>query len=122
MSIVPTVVISNTAHGAANGAYNGTDLNWYSTQYKADGYYGYTDGLQTVSYKLTGFVGVIGMQASLATTPTATDWFDITESQIGNGVTPTSISTYANFSGNFVWVRVAITNFTAGTINRVLYN
>jgi hypothetical protein len=24
MSIVPTVVISNTAHGAANGAYNGT--------------------------------------------------------------------------------------------------
>lgn len=122
MSIVPTVVISNTAHGAENGPYNGTDTTWYSTNYKGDGYYGYTDGLQTVSYKLTGFVGVIGMQATLAATPTANDWFDIETTQVGNSTTPTTISTYANFSGNFVWVRVAVTSFTAGTINRVLYN
>lgn len=122
MSIVPTVVISNTAHGAENGPYNGTDTTWYSTAYKGDGYYGYTDGLQTVSYKLTGFVGIIGMQASLAATPTENDWFDIETTQVGNASTPTTISTYANFSGNFVWVRVAVTSFTAGTINRVLYN
>ena len=122
MSIVPVVVISNTAHGAKNGAYNGTDLDWYSDKYKGDGYYGYTDGLHTVSYKLTGFVGVIGFQASLATNPTDVDWFDLPDSQIGDGTTPTTISTYANFSGNFVWVRAAITSFTAGTINRVLYN
>jgi hypothetical protein len=136
MSIVPTIVLSNTAHGAANGpvgggnpsanggsgAYNGTDLNWYTPALKGDGYYGYTDGLHTVSYKLTGFVGVIGFQASLATNPTSTDWFDITASQVGNGTTPITISTFKNFSGNFVWVRAAITNFTAGTINRVLYN
>jgi hypothetical protein len=122
MSIVPIVVISNTAHGASNGAYNGTDTTWYSTAYKGDGYYGYTDGLHTVSYKLTGFVGIIGFQASLATTPTSADWFDIEDSQVGNAVTPTTISTFKNFSGNFVWVRTAITSFTAGTINRVLYN
>ena len=122
MSIVPTVVISNTAHGASNGPYNGTDLDWYTTQYKGDGYYGYTDGLHTVSYKLTGFVGIIGVQASLATSPTDADWFDILNTQFGDGSTPTTISTYSNFTGNFVWVRIAITNFTAGTINRVLYN
>ena len=122
MSIVPIVVISNTAHGASNGAYNGTDTTWYSTAYKGDGYYGYTDGLHTVSYKLTGFVGVIGVQASLATSTTAADWFDIEDSQVGDGTTPTTISTFKNFSGNFVWVRIAITNFKEGTINKVLYN
>ena len=122
MSIVPVVVISNTAHGAKNGDYNGTDLDWYSAKYKGDGYYGYTDGLHTASYKLTDFVGVIGFQASLATNPTDADWFDLPDSQVGDGSTPTTSSTYANFSGNFVWVRAAITSFTAGTINRVLYN
>lgn len=122
MSIVPIVVISNTAHGASNGPYNGTDLDWYTPQYKGAGYYGYTDGLHTYSYNLTGFVGVIGFQGSLATTPTDADWFDIDTSQVGDGVDPVTASGFANFSGNFVWVRAAITNFTAGTINRVLYN
>jgi hypothetical protein len=51
MSIVPTVIISNTAHGASNGAYNGTDLDWYSDKYQGRGYYGYSDGLHTFSYK-----------------------------------------------------------------------
>lgn len=128
MSTVPTVVISNTAHGASNGPYNGTDINWYTPKYKGDGYYGYTDGLHTVSYKLTGFVGQIGMQASLATNPTDTDWFDLEDTQIGNapinGIPgdAVTLSIYRNFNGNFVWVRVAVINFTAGTINRVLYN
>jgi hypothetical protein len=122
MSIVPTVVISNTAHGASNGPYNGTNLNWFSDKYKGDGYYGYTDGLHTVSYKLTGFIGTIGFQASLATTPTEQDWFDLAESQVGDNVNPLTINTFKNFSGNFVWVRASITSFTAGTINRVLYN
>lgn len=122
MSIVPTVVISSVTYGAANGEYNGTDINWYSKPYKGDGYYGYTDGLHTASYKLTGFVGIIGFQASLATNPTDSDWFDIAESQVGNGSTPQTASTFANFSGNFVWVRVAVTSFTAGFINKVLYN
>ena len=122
MSIVPTVIISNTAHGAANGAYNGTDLDWYSTSYYGRGFYGYTDGLHTASYKLTDFVGIIGFQATLATQPTEDDWFDIVDSQVGDGETPTTTSSFVNFNGNFVWIRVAVASFTAGTINRVLYN
>jgi hypothetical protein len=135
MSIVPTIVLAQTTHGAANGAYsginppatnwdgtyNGTDLNWYSREFPGDGYYGYTDGLHTVSYDLTGFIGTIGFQASLATKPTNADWFDLTDSQIGNNINPLTIVTFKNFSGNFVWVRATITNFTAGTINKVLY-
>lgn len=135
MSIVPTIVLAETSHGAANGpysgtnppttnwdgTYNGTDLDWYSRQFPGDGYYGYTDGLHTISYNLIGFVGTIGFQASLATSPTNTDWFDIPDTQIGDNVNPLTIATYKNFSGNFVWVRAAITSFTAGTINKVLY-
>jgi hypothetical protein len=121
MSIVPTVVISNTAHGAANGEYDGSSTIWYTNKYKGDGYYGYTDGLHTASYKLTGFVGTIGFQATLATDPKDSDWFDVTES-FGDTVTPVTDSVFVNFSGNFVWVRAVVTNFTAGTINRVIYN
>jgi hypothetical protein len=122
MSIVPIVVISSTAFGNAYGEYNGTDINWYSSSYKGDGYYGYTDGLHTYSYQLTGFVGILGFQASLATTPTVSDWFDITTSQVGDGINPVTATGFKNFSGNFVWVRASITRFTAGTINKVLYN
>ena len=121
MSIVPTVVISNTAHGAANGDYNGTDTTWYTAKYKGDGYYGYTDGLHTVSYTLTGFIGVLKIQATLAIEPTDNDWFDI-DFSAGDGVMPYTDKGYSNFVGNFVWVRIAVINFTAGTINRVLYN
>jgi hypothetical protein len=136
MSIVPTVILNQTSFGAANGSgsggnpptiggggsYNGTDLDWYTTGYHANGYYGYSDGLQTVSYKLTNFVGTIGVQATLATNPTSDDWFDVPNTQIGDGETPVTTSTYSNFIGSFVWIRIAVTNFTAGTINKVLYN
>ena len=122
MSIVPTVVISNTAHGAAKAEYDGTSEDWYTTAYKGDGYYGYTDGLHTVSYQLTNFVGVLGAQASLATTPGDNDWFDINDAAVGDGETPLTSTGYFNFNGNFVWVRISITSFTAGSINRVLYN
>lgn len=122
MSIVPTVVISNTAHGAAKAEYDGTSEDWYTAAYKGDGYYGYTDGLHTVSYKTTGLVGIITVQASLAATPTELDWFDVADTSIGDGVTPLTTSSFANFTGNFVWIRIAVTSFTAGTINRVLYN
>jgi hypothetical protein len=122
MSIVPTVVISQVAHGAAKAEYDGTSEDWYTTAYKGDGYYGYTDGLHTVSYQTTNFVGQIGVQASLATNPGENDWFDIVDTQIGDAADPLTDNTYANFSGNFVWIRIAVTSFTGGTINLVLYN
>jgi len=121
MSIVPTVIISNTAFGDANGAYNGTDENWYSAKYQGRGYYGYSDGFHTFGYKVTGLVGIVTVQASLATNPTEDDWFD-TGSSFGDDTTPFTGSGFMNVTGNFVWIRLAITNFTAGTINRVLYN
>jgi hypothetical protein len=122
MASIPQVVLNSIAYGQASGPYNGSSTTFSSDQLKGNGYYGYTDGLHTVSYKLTNFVGIIDFQASLLQNPTDSDWFDITTTTIGNGTSAITGSYFFNFTGNFVWCRAHITNFTAGNINQVLYN
>jgi len=122
MASIPTVVLSAISFGQAYPPYDGTSTTWSSNKFKGNGYYGYTDGLHTVSYKLTAFVGVLKFQATLATDPAEVDWFDIDSTSIGNGTTPVSGTTFYNFTGNFVWCRAHITNFSGGNINQVLYN
>jgi len=122
MASLPTVVLSATSFGQVYPPYDGSSTTWSSNKFKGNGYYGYTDGLHTVSYKLTAFVGVLKFQATLATDPAEVDWFDIDSTSIGNGTTPVSGTTFYNFTGNFVWCRAHITNFSGGNINQVLYN
>jgi len=100
-------------------------MSYFSAAEKGDGYYGSSDGLHTVMYTCTpDFVGTVTMQASLATAPTNSDWFNIigttsTYTQTMNRNTST-VDIY-NFTGNFVWVRghVSIIN---GQVQSVLYN
>jgi len=86
-------------------------------KFKGDGYYGWGDGLHTISFETTVFVGTITIQASLATLPEENDWFNVDGAtcSVGTGIS------IVNFTGNFVWVR-AVATYTAGTINRVLFN
>lgn len=106
--------------------------------YKGDGYYGRSDGLHTVQIDLNGFLGNIQLQGTLALTPTADDWFTVT---LGSGqtidttgkltvssttdleytTTETSSKTY-NFTGNYVWIRVLVNDWTDGTINSIKLN
>lgn len=122
MSSIPQVVLNSIAYGAASGPYNGSSTTFSSDQLKGNGYYGYTDGLHTVSYKLTNFVGIIVFQATLLQSPTDSDWFNISSTSVGDGTNAVTGSYFYNFTGNFVWCRAHITNFTAGNINQVLYN
>lgn len=96
--------------------YTGTQstLVYKSIKAKGDGYYGGSDGLHTVMYTYdSNFVGTVTMQATLATDPVETDWFDIvntttelTENSVNyNNIDVTVQSEYRNFTGNFVWVR-----------------
>ena len=107
-------------------------------KYKGDGYYGRSDGLHTVQLDLNGFLGNVEMQGTLAINPTEDDWFSV---RLGSGQTidttgklvsatttkleysdnKTSSDTY-NFTGNYVWVRVLITNWTDGTVNSIRLN
>ena len=122
MASIPTVVLSAISFGQVYPPYDGSSTTWSSNKFKGNGYYGYTDGLHTVSYKLSGFIGILKFQATLVTNPTESDWFDVTGTSIGDGTTAISGTTFYNFTGNFVWCRAHITNFSAGNIQQVLYN
>ena len=116
---------------------NSTTLK--SEKVKGDAYFGTTDGLHTVMIDLAGFIGTIKIQGSLADDPTETDWFEV---QLNDGelnvdttgkvseiivesityaLAETSIRVY-NTTGNFVWLRANISDWTAGTITRIEMN
>lgn len=103
-------------------SYDGSTTVVEGEKFKGDGYYGRSDGLHTVAYHLAGFIGIIKIQGTLSSSPTSEDWFDISETLHSDGSTVETANTFKNFSGNFMWVRVTITDFTAGTVNKVLYN
>ena len=69
--------------------------------------------------RVTSFVGTLKIQGTLQKDPANTDWVDIDNIVIGDGSTALTNSYFNNFTGNFVWIRVEVTEFTAGTINSV---
>lgn len=112
--------------------YTSTDqtLVYNSIPAKGDGYFGNSDGLHTVMYTYdSNFIGTVTMQASLATAPTETDWFDISDTTIEqteaspfyNTSNVSQQSQYFNFTGNFVWVR-GVVSIDAGQVDSILYN
>lgn len=113
MPAISEVLINSQTHPSLNS----NPITITGDAVKGDGYYGWGDGLHTVSFEVTNFQGTINIQASLAVTPEETDWFMVNDAvqENGNGVS------IVNFTGNFVWIR-AIATYTAGSINRVLFN
>ena len=89
---------------------NQTELNYTSEPVKGDGYYGFADGLHTMSFHVVNFTGRIHLEATIVEQPAATDWFQI------NLDTITSYLQFTNethpkgtrFEGNFVYLRVKI--------------
>jgi hypothetical protein len=110
-----------------------------SDKVKGDGYYGMSDGLHTIMIDLNGFVGSIKIQGSLAQETTEADWFMIeldrgavsldttgkasalVETSLTYTSAETSIKSY-NATGNFVWIRADISDWSAGTISRIELN
>ncbi|MFA5490843.1 MAG: hypothetical protein WC284_16810 [Candidimonas sp.] len=91
---------------------------------RADGWFGWKDGIHTVSMSVRNFTGRIFIEASLATDPTDNDWFPIWLTQTTPYVQfpqipsrPTSDSTEIGpvrgdtatiaytMRGNFMWIR-----------------
>ena len=64
-----------------------TTLVYYSDRVQGDGYYGSSDGFHTVAITASNdFIGTATIQASLATSPSDSDWFNV------NGTTVTYLS------------------------------
>ena len=100
-------------------------ISFISDRVKGDGYFGGSDGFHTVTYNTNQyFIGTATMQATLASEPVETDWFDVTNtSQVYHefDVRTQSNINFFNFVGNFVWVRSSI-QIEAGTVMAVQYN
>ena len=126
-------IISNQAHEG-----DSTVQSITGDKFKGDGYYGRSDGLHTIQVNLAGFLGDVQLQGTLAVDPTADDWFTVrlgsgqtidTTGKIFNAITSkleytaneTSSKTY-NFTGNYVWIRIYVSNWTDGTVNSIQLN
>jgi len=92
----------------------------------AAAYYLGNKDLQTVNINLAGVTGNIFIQASLATTPTDIDWFNVYELQANAGApanTIPNVNAYlneaVNIEGNFVWMRAKVQDFHSGVVQYI---
>lgn len=80
-------------------------------------YYLSGQNLQTVSFATTTFIGTVVIQASVLDTPaTDNDWFTILNIVFPIG---TTTNTFNNLTGNYVWLRAVIRNFSQGTVEHI---
>jgi hypothetical protein len=114
-----TTLLVTTSFGTSAGNYDGSSTSFNSDKVKGDGYYGFSDGVHTVQTRVSSFVGTLKVQGTLVKDPANTDWVDIDNIVIGDGSTAITNSFFNNFTGNFVWIRIAVSDFTAGNINNV---
>lgn len=89
---------------------------------RGDGFYGRSDGIHTIQYAVTDFIGIMSIEATLSTDPSDQDWFTVYREEypvVNNNSTTTS--KIINFTGNYVWVRASVV-YSGGTVNSILLN
>lgn len=86
---------------------------------RADGWYGFTDGLHTIAITLVNFQGRIVFEASIADDPNEEDWFTIPVMGTDflqfpknplspTGTTGDSTTLGFNIVGSFTWLRCRV--------------
>ena len=105
---------------------NGAPYTVTGNSQPAAAYYLGNRDLQTVNTKLSNCTGNIVIEASLATTPTSSDWFKVYELEANANATSNSApqlasnaSVYTNIQGNFVYMRAKVVDFQGGTVEHV---
>lgn len=133
MSTYSKVLLETNNHNQNDGIKNIT-----GDRIPGDGYYNRSDGLHTVQWSIADFVGQIAIEASLSKNPTESDWFVIPLGSFSEYIVdttgkvsttsirsisytePTTGSFVYNFVGNYVWIRAHVSNWTAGSITKIL--
>lgn len=103
---------------------NGAPYTVLGSSQPAAAYYLGNRDLQTVNVNATNLSGNVVIEASLATTPTESDWFKVYE-LVANANAPSNSATqlasnasvYTNIEGNFVYMRAKIVDFNGGALN-----
>ena len=102
-----------TVFGTPSGNYNGNSTSFIGNAVPAANYYGGQGSIQTLTFTIANLAATLTTQATLSDDPTLDFWFEV-ETLTANIATNTV--TYSPI-GNFSWLRVAVTNFTAGNIS-----
>ena len=120
MPATPTVtLLTTTTFGTSAGNYDGSSATFDSDKVKGDGYYGFADGVHTIQTRVTSLIATVKIQGTLATDPASTDWVDVATIITSDGSSAITNSYFNNFTGNYTWLRIAVSAFTAGTINSI---
>jgi hypothetical protein len=115
MSVENYILISNISAESVDSSFTYSDKN------KGAGYNKNNDGMHTVVYSVTDFVGTIKMQATLELYPGEDDWVDIAGTELGGDSSVFSTSQSRTFTGKFLWIRAAY-NLQNGIIDQIRYN
>ena len=112
-------LLTTTTFGTSAGNYDGSSATFDSDKVKGDGYYGFADGVHTIQTRVTSLIATVKIQGTLATDPASTDWVDVATIITCDGSSAITNSYFNNFTGNYTWLRIAVSAFTAGTINSI---
>jgi len=116
-SYTTQTLVSDVTYGVPSGNYDGSSQDWFSNAVPAASYYGGQGSLQTITYRLQDFVGIIRIEATLNDSQTSAPWFEVATYSDGSTVETGTIP--VNIVGNFTWLRAEITNFNGGTIQAI---
>lgn len=84
----------------------------------AASYYLGNRNIQTVSWSLTSFNGILLIQATLVENPSGTDWITVYNVTDGKSL-PLTENSFTNVEGNFVWIRAQVNQYVSGIIRNV---
>lgn len=116
--ITTETILDTTVDGVPSGNYDGSSQDWYSDAVKAANYYRGRGGIQTIQFDVTGFEGLIHLEATLDMDPATATWFSTFT--FGDGsTTPLTDRHPETVIGNFTWMRVRVVGFSGGTIDSV---
>lgn len=86
----------------------------------AAAYYLGNNDLQTISYGFTNVTGTLEIEATLASEPGSGDWFKVYELEADNSSnTNSTVTSYQNITGNFVYMRARLKDFSSGVVQYV---
>jgi hypothetical protein len=107
---------ANVVHGVPSGNYDGGSA-FISNAAPAASYYAGQGSIQTITYQLSNFVGLIKIEATLNDQQESAPWFQV--ANIGNISNATSGTSSTTVIGNFSWLRAEILDYSAGNIQSI---
>jgi hypothetical protein len=118
MTLNVEYLLDRTVYGEASGNYDGSSQEFFGDPVRAANYYGGQGAIQTVTIRISSFVGNITIQATLNDQPSIqAAWFDVAEL---DSPSPSNAVDGRTITGNFTFLRAKVTGFDAGIIDSII--